>query len=46
MDLKEVDIVGLCETNIQEKEGKWLINKDENYTSFWASAEEGVQAWQ
>src|SRR5260363_161839 len=37
---KKIDIVGLCETNIQEKESQWLIKKEEKYRGFWASAEE------
>ena len=36
---KGLDIIGLCETNIQDREGHWLIKEEETYRGFWASAD-------
>ena len=36
---KGLDIIGLCKTNIQDREGHWLIKEEETYRGFWASAD-------
>ena len=37
---EELDIIGIAETNIKEKEGKWIQTKQQGYVSFWSSKEE------
>jgi len=36
---EEISVVGIVETNISNKEAKWLVGKDKQYLSFWADAD-------
>ena len=37
---ENIDIIGISETNISERQGKFLIPKDSDYIGFWAKANE------
>jgi hypothetical protein len=38
--IKDIDIIGINETNISEQQGKFLINRDSKYWGFWIKAYE------
>ena len=40
MEEKNIDIMGIGETNISEKEGRYTTRGNNNYGSFWVSADE------
>lgn len=37
---ERIDIIGINESNISERQGKFMLKKDSEYLSFWTSAEE------
>ena len=36
---KNIDIIGINETNILEQQGKFLVNKESRYIGFWTGAD-------
>ena len=36
---KNIDIIGINETNILEQQGKFLVNKESRYIGFWTEAD-------
>ena len=44
LNQKQYDILGLLETHLTQKDGKFLNNKIKNYTSFWSSFSNPHQA--
>ena len=40
MEDTKIDILGLVETNVLEKEGKLMLRKVQGYYGFWSSADE------